>query len=126
LRVKDFPLCTLAQKDPGVYAASGRVGTEVFPGVNWRLPGADHLLTCAMDRTLPGTVIITSVTGVSEGFRLIGDKYLKLYDVFVININSILHLLILGLMGIFRIRSTVSTTFPVRVRELHWRNMQTV
>jgi len=27
-----------------------------------------------IDRTLPGTVIITSVTSVSEGFRPIGDK----------------------------------------------------
>jgi hypothetical protein len=67
------------------------MGTEVFPGVKWRRPGADHLFTFAIDRTLLGTAIITSVTIVSEGFRPIGNKYVKLYDVFIINIPSILH-----------------------------------
>jgi hypothetical protein len=102
------------------------MGTEVFTGVKWRLPGTDHPFTYAIDRTLPGIVIITSVTSVSEGFRSIGNKYVKLYDVFIINIPSILHSLILGLMGDFSIRGTASISFSVRLSELHWRSTQTV
>jgi hypothetical protein len=75
------------------------MATEVLPGVKWWRPGADHSFTCVADRTLPGTVIITSITSISEGFRPIGNKYVKLYDVFLINIPSILHLLIVDVMG---------------------------
>jgi hypothetical protein len=94
--------------------------------VKWRRPGADHPFTFAVDRTLPGTVFITSVTSVSEVFRPMVNKYTKLYAVFIINTPSILHSLKLGLMGDFRKGGRASISVSVRLHELHWRNTQTI
>jgi hypothetical protein len=126
LSVRDFPFCILAQTGPSAHSVPDTTGTGVFPGVKWRRPGADHPFTFAIDRTLPGTIIIISVTSVSEVFRPMGNKYAKLYAVFIINIPAILHSLKLGLMDDFRTGSRASISVSVSLHELHWRNTQTI